>query len=160
MLEWVREGLLDTITTRQLLNINVTRDFLVGSGNHSSNPDLVQVMRFRWTARNHIMLVECQKAMFHDAKEVQEITDATASHDVFRQRVSPLENTADTITQWVGRLRESSTLVLRIIQAIRYGSWALSHFGGGLCPSLAARLSRRTPCPVTDGGLHRPLPCG
>jgi hypothetical protein len=154
--QWVCEGLLDAIKTRQLANSNVTRDFLVGTGKRDNKVSFVQLISFKWKVRQHILTVECPKEMFN-AEEIREITEATANYHVFRQRVSPLETAADADTQWTGRLRQSSTLVLRIIQAQCGTVRGCSPPSVGYCTLHGPPPSGCSPFGERDCALLRPL---
>lgn len=111
----VFQALHDGIQTRQINNGNVTRDFLIGSSKKDNRIPFVQLVHFKWKCRSYLLNTSMPREMF-DTEDIREIGEATKDYPTFRQKVQAVVDGEEANTQWMGRLRQSATLALRIIQ--------------------------------------------
>jgi len=111
--EWVIGGIVDLIQDKKVRNEDVSRAVLVG-GAHSTG--LVQMLLLKQRALQTLLYTDCGKAGF-DHNDLQMIRGALRSREFYRLLVSALPGGPEPDVSWIGRLRESSVMVLRLLEA-------------------------------------------
>ena len=111
--EWVLGGIVDLIQDKKIRNEDVSRAVIVG-GNHSTG--LVQMLLLKQRLLQFFLSKDCAKAGF-DHDDLQMIRAALSSRDSYRSSVSALPGGQEPDVSWIGRLRESSVKVLRLLEA-------------------------------------------
>ena len=107
------EFLVDQIKAGNITNSSVTREFLTGQGGSGSKVPFVQLCQFRNRIKVFLLTSELPRHKFVPA-DLQEIAEALKDVKTFRDTVEALDGMAET--QWVGRMRPSSILVLKLLQ--------------------------------------------
>jgi hypothetical protein len=111
--EWVLHGILDLIQDKKVRNEDVSRTVLTG-GAHAAG--LVQMLLLKQRVLQTFLNLECTKAGF-DTRDQQKIQVVLGSHEAYRSSVAALPGRAEPDVSWIGRLRESSVKVLRLLEA-------------------------------------------
>ena len=111
--EWVLGGIVDLIQDKKIRNEDVSRAVIVG-GNHSTG--LVQMLLLKQRLLHSFLSKDCAKAGF-DHDDLQVIRAALSPRDSYRSSVSALPGGQEPDVSWIGRLRESSVKVLRLLEA-------------------------------------------
>ena len=112
----------DSITRGQNPNSKFTREFLTGGGgkdttSHSSI-SFVQIIQFKWKMRHHMLTVEMPREKLH-ADDIKQISSATDDYSAYRLLVEDDTDAGDRT--WIGAMKHSSVLALRVIQDIVFG---------------------------------------
>ena len=110
---WVFDGILDRVLSGTIPNDNITKSALTGS---PSQVSIVECLKYRKVVMDHYLGVECAKAGF-DIEDMRKIQDHFKSHRDYRSTVTGLPNEPAPNTQWISHLKESSIMVLRLMEA-------------------------------------------
>ena len=110
---WGFEGIVDGIESATYINGDITRSFLIG-GRHTTG--LVPLLQFKRNCLHHFLNVEMPKAGFRHA-DLQIIREKLSNHGSYRAHVTSLPLQRPPDHRWLGKLAESSQLVLRLMEA-------------------------------------------
>lgn len=111
--KWFFAGLMDLIDDKKIRNEDVSKAVLTG-GTHSAG--LVQLLLLKRKLLFAFLNIECPKAGF-DHQDMELIRNAMGSYESYRSSVSGRIGQPEPVMSWLGRLRESSLKVLRLLEA-------------------------------------------
>jgi hypothetical protein len=108
----VFKAILDGIERGFFTNGSVSRDFLVANDREG----LVPRTLFRWRARQYLLATELPREKLAP-DDIQAIAAATMDYDTYRRRVQGYAKDVDVDSTWIGTMRQSGILALRVVQA-------------------------------------------